>query len=297
MGEKQDLANQRLRSIAYQWPLPRGLTIGFRRDLRELWQYRYVLKNLVTTQLKVRYQRSTLGFLWTLLRPLLMLSVLAVFFSLVLNRRITEFSLYLFSGLVPWMFFSECVTTGCHSLIGCEGLIKRTNVKKIVFPLSNVLIAAVNFVFSMAALFLLLTLAAALFASNADTQVKPTFCLPMACLPLGVLILAVFSFGVVLVTLTLVVYFRDFEHIIGVFLQTLYFATAILYPPELLRRHQWILQWNPVYHLIGLIKTPIYYQKWPDLRAWMISTAIAFGTLAVGYLVYKRYENRYIFRL
>lgn len=258
--------------------------IAIRQDIAALRKYRYVLRNLVATDLQVRYQRSALGFLWSLLNPLLMLGVLAFFLSHVV-RGVDNYALYLFSGLVPWMFFQQAVMDGCRALIAHEALIKKVSVHKLVFPLSTILVSAVNMAFTMVALFLLLKFVGA----------KLT--LPMVVLPGSIVLLVVFSMGVALISMTLVTYFRDFEHITNVGLQALYFATPILYPPHLLGNYEWVLQYNPLTHLLELFQAPIYRGEWPTAHSWLLSLAMSIIVVLTGYIVFKKREHDYIYRL
>ena len=256
-----------------------------RQDLRSVYTYRFVLRNLVTTQLKIRYQRSALGFLWTLLNPIMMLSVLALVFSQVMRMDLGKYAVYLFSGLVPWQFFAAAVLNGSRSLITHEVLVKKVNVKKLVFPLSDVAVAAVNMVFALTAMFILFQFL------GARVHVQ------LVLLPAGLFFMAMFTFGIVLLQMTLVTYFRDFGHITGVLLQAFYFACPIIYPPEMVGRLQTILEFNPMTHLLRFFQCAIYYGTWPDPRTWLAAALSGLVSLVGGYLIYKRFERDYVFRL
>jgi len=256
-----------------------------RQDLAGLRKHRFILRNLVSTKLKVRYQRSALGFLWALLHPVLMLSVLAVVFSQVMRINLAQYAVYLFSGLVPWQFFSDAVTNGSYSLITNEMLIKKVNVQKLVFPLGDLLVAAVNMSFAMGALFIVFCFVGA--------RVHPQLIL----LPAGLVLLLLFTFGIVLLQMTLVTYFRDFEHITQVLLQVFYFACPIMYPPEMIGRYAGLLEWNPMTHLLRFFQCAFFYGTWPAPRVWLAAMISSLVSLALGYAVYKRYEHDYVFRL
>jgi ABC-type polysaccharide/polyol phosphate export permease len=272
------------RSPARRWSPLRAMdaVIG---DIRELKRSQPIITSLVSTRLKVRYQRSGLGFLWTLINPLMMLTVLAFFLSRVVGRGVDNFAVYLFSGLIPWMFFSESVSDGSRAMLTHEPLIRRVRVQKLAFPIVHLLFPAISMIFAMAALFVILLFVGARLS------------LPMMVLPLSFMVLMVFTLGVILVSMTLVTYFRDFEHIIQVVLQALYFATPIMYPETLLGDRQWVLEWNPLTHVLRLFKAPLYDGAWPMWDTWLVASLLAIGSLTIGYSVYKRFENDYIFRL
>ncbi|MFB3893959.1 MAG: ABC transporter permease [Phycisphaerae bacterium] len=261
------------------------------RDLRGLHYYRYAMANFVIAQLKVRYQRSTLGFLWTLLNPILTMTVLALVFSQILGTRLDDYVLYLFSGMIPWQFFSACVESGSRSLIAKEHLIRKVRVQKLIFPLSDVLVAAVNMCFAMTALFIILE------CLGAAGLVKVALHAQLVLLPAGMLFLMLFSFGAALVAMTLVTRFRDFEHVIGVLLQAFYFTCPILYTPKLLGDYAFLLRFNPMAHLLAFFQDALYHGRWTQPEHWVAAPASALGMLVIGYVVYKRHEHDYIFLL
>ena len=92
-------------------------------ELAGIYRVRFVLRNLIVTQLKIRYHRSALGFLWTLLNPILMLTVQAVVFSRIVNMD--HYSVYLFAGFIPWQFFSSSLDNGSRSMLSSEGMIRK----------------------------------------------------------------------------------------------------------------------------------------------------------------------------
>jgi ABC-type polysaccharide/polyol phosphate export permease len=261
------------------------------RDLRGLHYFRHAMANFVIGQLKVRYQRSALGFLWTLLNPILTMAVLALVFSQVLKIPMHDYVLYLFSGMIPWQFFSACVENGSRSLIVREHLIRKVSVQKLIFPLSDVVVAAVNMCFAMTALFIILN------CLGATGFVKVGLHVQLVLLPVGMLFLMLFSLGAALVSMTLVTRFRDFEHVIGVLLQAFYFACPILYTPDLLGDHASLLDFNPMAHLLAFFQHSMYYGTWPEPMHWVAGPASAIGMLVIGYVVYKRHEHNYIFLL
>jgi ABC-2 type transport system permease protein/lipopolysaccharide transport system permease protein len=255
------------------------------RDLRLVYRFRHVLGVLVANQLKVRYQRSALGFLWTLINPILMLSVLAVFMSQVLRMEITGYAAYLFAGLVPWQFFAAVISTGSRSLIASENLIRKVNVPKVVFPLAESLVAAVNMAFALSALAILLQF------------VRPSLYVQLVLLPVGLAMYWLFTFGLALTTMTLVTYFRDCEHILQVLLQALYFCCPILYMPRQVGKFAFLLDFNPITHYMAFTQAAFYYGQWPTARNWMVAAGCAAASMLLGYFVYKTYEHDYIYRL
>ena len=256
-----------------------------RENLRDLGRFRFALFCLVVAELKTRYQRSVLGFLWTLLNPILMLAVLAVVFSQVLKLNMNDYALYLFSGLIPWQFFSAAITNGGRSLLANESLIKKIEVPKFLFPLSSLLVAGVNMVFAIAALFLLFAFIGA--------SIRPQLVL----LPAAVVLLGAFTLGLAMIAMTLVSRYRDFEHIISVFLQAGYFLCPILYPTDFVKQYPFLMTLNPMAYQLAFFHDAFYYGIWPGWSEWALAAGCSAASLALGYAVYKHYESKYVFWL
>src|SRR5207244_7885605 len=124
--------------------------------LREIWNFRQLITLLVVRELKVRYKRSVLGLLWTMLNPLLLMVVYTVVFSTIWRSSVRNFSIFLLSALLPWLFFSTAVLQGLHAVIGNQELIRKVRVPQAVFPLSVVGSNLVNFTLSLAPLLILM---------------------------------------------------------------------------------------------------------------------------------------------
>jgi ABC-type polysaccharide/polyol phosphate export permease len=270
---------------------------AIREDLQALFRCRYVIQNLVATQLKLRYHRSILGICWTLLNPLLLLAVQAIAFSQILGIEIRTYALYLLSGLILWHFFSLAIDQSSRTLISNEGLIRVVPTPKFVFPLSDVLVSLVHSGFALAAFFLLVP------------AFGGTFHRQLVLLPAGIGLLAIFTFGLALVTMTLMTMFRDFAHIIGVLMTAWYFASPILYPPDLISRFRFLLRCNPLSYYLEFFHDALSPMRavahdpgtldgiWPPASTWIVAALCSAASLVIGYWTYKRFEDEYIFHL
>jgi ABC-2 type transport system permease protein/lipopolysaccharide transport system permease protein len=271
-------------------PTPRAPSVWLARiadDRRQLVRFWPVVKNMVVQELKVRYQRSFLGFVWTLLNPLLMLATLGFVFS-HLFKTVENYPVFLFSGMVPWTFLSISLAESAMSIIMNEGLIRKIYLPKLIFPLVRVLIALVTLVFSMAAMFLLLW----------PLGARPSW--PMLALPLALGLFGIFTLGLSLIVATANTFYRDCGHLISVFLQAWYFLTPILYPIDgktFSERAQWLLRLNPAFYFIELFHDILSRGQWPRLELVAASALIAAVTLGVGYAIFKSQEDKMVFRL
>jgi ABC-type polysaccharide/polyol phosphate export permease len=268
-------------------PPPRGPNIWLKRlrdDRRELAQFWPVVHNMVVQELRVRYQRSILGFVWSLLNPILMMLVLSWVFSHIM-KSVGNYSLFLFAGMVPWSFFSISLNDCAFAIIQNEGLIRKIYLPKLVFPLVRVLISLVTFVLSLVALFLLLW----------PLGARPSFALLF--LPVAIALLATFTLGLGLIAATLNTFYRDCGHLIGVVLQAWYFATPILYPIEQFETGQWRLRLNPVFYFIELFHDILYEGCCPRIGLVATAAVIATITMGIGYAIFKSQEDKMVFRL
>jgi ABC-2 type transport system permease protein/lipopolysaccharide transport system permease protein len=241
----------------------------------------------VVQELRVRYQRSVLGFFWTLLNPLLMMLTLAwVFSSLEGFREIEHYTLYLFAGMVPWGFMSGCVGESALCIVVNENLIRKIYVPKLVFPVSRLFIHLVTFLLSLVPLFaLLLPLGA-----------RPSWA--MLALPLGILLYAVFTLGLSLAIATANTFFRDCGHLVTVFMQAWYFATPILYPASGFPvESRWRFRVNPAYYFIELFHDILFAGQFPQIGSLLVASAIAAVSLGIGYAIFKSQEDKMVFRL
>ncbi len=257
-------------------------------DRTQLVRFWPVIQNMVTQELRVRYQRSILGFFWTLLNPLLMLATLCMVFSHLFQNEIENYSLYLMAGMVPWSFLSISLNDSAVCIIVNEGLIRKIYLPKLVFPLSRVLIGLVTFTFSLCAMFLLL------WPMGARPSASMIF------LPVVIGLFAIFTMGLSLIVATANTFFRDCGHLVSVFLQAWYFLTPIIYPvngkvfPESAR---WVFRLNPAYYFVELFHDVLYSGRWPRLGMLTAATVIAAASLGVGYAIFKSNEDKMVFRL
>src|SRR4051812_33528973 len=126
-------------------------------DRRQLVRFWPVIHNMVVQELRVRYQRSMIGFFWTLLHPILMMTTLTLVFSQLFKRTADHFALYLFAGMVPWGFLSGSLNDCAVCIIVNEALIRKIYLPKLVFPIAKVLSNLATFILSLTALFILLS--------------------------------------------------------------------------------------------------------------------------------------------
>lgn len=207
---------------------------------------RTLLKELVRSDFKLRYQGSVLGYVWSLLRPLVMFGVLYIVFTRVIKvgGDIPYYPAYLLLGLVMWTFFVESTMSGMNAIVGRGDLIRKVNIPKYIIVMSTTASAFVNFTINMVVVFI--------FMGFGDVPLRWTILL----VPFLIAELVIFSMAVSFLLAALFVRFRDFSHIWEVFLQVLFYATPILYSfsivPEKLAK---IMSINPLAQIFQDIRS------------------------------------------
>lgn len=265
---------------------PLAWIVGLRDELWELYRYRGVLQDMVVQELRVRYQRSMLGFVWTLVNPILMMTTLTLVFSQLFQVTAKSYAVYLFSGMVPWALLSGILNESAVCFINNEGLIRRIYLPKLIFPLARVLINLVTFTLSMSALFLLMQL------------LGVTFGWSVLLLPIPVLLFTVFALGLALALSIANTFFRDVGHLVSVFLQAWYFFTPIIYEVRLIpAEHRWRFWLNPAYPFIQMFQDVIHKGQVPPPAVILAGSGLALVSLGIGYGVFKWCEDRLVFRL
>lgn len=197
-----------------------GFWHGFGPSVREVWEFRELLVQLVRKELKVKYKDSVLGFLWTLVRPLLQLLVYSVAIGVFLgtSKTIPSFGVYLFTGLLAWSLFSDILGGCTGSIVGNAALVKKVYFPRELFPLSVVGAALVNF-------FLQSVVLVGAFVVTGNWP-RPS---DLVLLPLALLVLVVFATALGLVLAATNVYLRDVQYLLEVGLLLWFWMTPIVY--------------------------------------------------------------------
>ncbi len=254
-----------------------------RRRIFGFLKYQPLLKELVKRDIKVRYRHSVLGMIWTVLNPLFMMIVLTVVFSNMFRMDIAKFPVYVLIGQIVFNCNAEATTQGMNAIIWNAALIKKVYIPKYLFPLSNVVSCLVNFGFSFAALILVM-----LFTNVPFYPTILTVWIPLAYLML-------FSFGLSLILCTVNVFFRDMQHLYGVFTTAWMYLSAIFYsteivPPYLLP----VIKMNPIYQYISFFRKIILEGTFPSVQTNLLCLAISGLTVVLGLLVFSRFQDRFI---
>lgn len=249
--------------------------------MRDLYRYRDLVLTLVARELKVRYRRSVIGFLWTMLQPLLMMLVFYLVFSELFRFNMPHYPVYALAGILFWNFFSQSIVASMNSLRGNALLLQKLPVPKAVFPLATVISGVVNLVFALVPTLIIVILF--------EHRLSPA----LLFLPVSILLAALFTLGAGLLLSPLAVFFSDVVELIGVLLMVLMYLTPIFYPMAILpAKVRWIVRFNPLRSILEVFRDPIQQGKVPPVEHLAVCVVIAAAALLIGGLAFRRSSDR-----
>ena len=248
--------------------------------VRELIQYREFLKSNVKKEIRGKYKGSFLGMLWSFLNPLLSVVVYAIIFPYIMRMQMEHYLIYLITGIIPWTFFTMSINSGMISILVNANIIKKVYFPRIILPIASVTSALVNFLISC-----LIILAFVIFSG-----IGLSF--NLLYLPLVVIIQYILLLGITFVLSAIDLYFRDIENIMIFFINMLFYATPILYTPDIFpEKISFIINLNPMAHLINAYRDIFYYKTTPDLLSLGLVGLVSIVILLVGYLIFDRLQK------
>ena len=249
---------------------------------RSVIAHRELIGILVAKNLKLRYRGSLLGFCWTLLNPLLLMLVYTLVFSVYFRLDIERYPAFLFSGLLPWIWFSSSLQQGVTCILDGAGLVTRSRFPAEVLPVVALTSNTVNFLLTLPLLFMFL------FAFHVKLG-PATLALPVL---IGLQYLL--TLGPVLILAAANVHFRDLQHIILHLLTVAQFLTPIFYPPSLIPEplRPWAFM-NPLAVLISAFQDVLYFNRLPSWSPLLGLLLLAVVTLALSTVVFARYRQTF----
>ena len=249
--------------------------------MSELRRHRDLIVELVARDLKVRYRRSAIGFLWTMLQPLVMMLILHAVFSRAFHFDVANYPVYALLGILFWNFFSQTIVASMNSLRGNASLLQKFPVPRWVFPLATVLSGVVNLCFALVPLFAILVVT------------RHPLTAALALVPVSIGFVAVFTLGIGLLVSPLSVFFADVVELVSMLLAMLFYLTPVFYPRGIVPPSAaWLVRANPVGLMLEMFRGPIYLGTAPGWGEWMLGTVVAGVALAVGTVAFRRSSDR-----
>ncbi len=250
----------------------------------QMYSYREFLKQSVLRDLRNKYKRSVLGYVWTMAHPLAMMSVLAVVFSHIMRFPMKDYAVFLFAGLLSWNFFSSTAMMSLHSIRANARLFSQVNIPKYIFVLSIAASNLANLVFAIGPLLLIM-----LIMGRPITWTVLLF--PVVFAPLFFV-----TVGISLILAVSNVFFDDTQHLAEVGLSMLYFLSPILYNREVLP--PWLIEkliYNPLFLQIEFIRGIFYDGVMPDLNLFLANCLISLLALLAGLIIFRKAEDKFLY--
>ena len=267
--------------------------IFFKNIFNNMKKYKFLLSQLIIRDFKVKYKRSVLGILWSILYPLLMMSVMALIFSNMFKFRMdgVNYLVYLMSGLVIFNFFSEATNNALTSITGNFSLINKVYIPKYIFPLAKSLFAGLNFLFTLIPFILII-----LISGNVAEGTKCTINIYYLLLPFIMLCALMFIIGISYLLSTVTVFLRDVIYIWGIMLTILNYFTPIFYSIDILPiTLQNILKFNPLYLYINSIREIVLFNT-PPTGIYLLSCFLSgFITMVIGMFIFKKKQDKFVY--
>jgi lipopolysaccharide transport system permease protein len=251
--------------------------------LKELYNYREMIYNLVKKDLRGRYKGSVLGFLWTFVNPLLQLIVYTLVFSTIMRINVDKFYMYLFIALIPWIFFTTSILGGTVSIIQNKDLIKKIYFPRIVIPISTVLATFMNMVFSM------IVVIFTLFISGIGISYY------ILLLPVIMILEFFLVLGMVFLFSSLNVFFRDIEHILSIIMMIWFYMTPIVYTVEMIpEKYKPLFYLNPMTNIIIFYRDILFYKKMPSFGFMGGIFLYSIIMIVIGFLIFQKLQKNFV---
>lgn len=249
-------------------------------------KYRFLLKQLIIRDFKVKYKRSFLGVVWSLLYPVLTMSVMALVFTNIFKFSTpgVNYLVYLLSGLVMFNYFSEASNLAMSSVVANFSLINKVYIPKYIFPLSKCLFVGINFLLTLIPLYVIIILT--------GTGINIYHLI----LPYVFICLLLFTIGIGFILSTIAVFLRDMFYIYGVVITLWTYLTPIMYDVSIIpEKLQIFMKFNPMYWFLDFARQIILYNQMPGVHNFIYCGVLGLGFFIIGIVIFKKNQDKFIY--
>lgn len=247
-------------------------------------RYLPLLQNLISRELKKKYRRSLLGYLWCVLNPLMVMLIMNFVFSEMFHNNIANFPVYLFAGRMMFSFITDSTASLARSIISNGALMRKARIPYYIFPLANFCTSVVNLFFTLIAFALVL-----LFTGTPVT-------IHILYFPVVLLGMFMFSFGLGLFLSQANTFIRDVNYAYNVFITAWLYVTPIFYPLESLpdTLEYIITHFNPAFYYVQQSRMVFLYHQWPSAGLTIMGLGCGLVFLLIGLYTYSRCKDKLI---
>ena len=248
--------------------------------VKNLYNYRELLKSNVKKEIRGKYKGSFLGVLWSFVNPLLQVAVYAIVFTYIMRVQTDNYLIYLIIGIIPWTFFTTVINQGMITVRMNAGIIKKVYFPREILPISVALSGLINFLISCIII--------ALFCIFGGVGIT----WHIIFLPLIAILQFILTLGIVFALSAINIYIKDTEYIVTFLINMLFYATPILYEASLFpEKIRWILYLNPMTQVVEAYRNIFLYHQLPDLGGLIYLFFIAFVLFFLGLLIFRKLEK------
>ncbi|MDO4921259.1 MAG: ABC transporter permease [Phascolarctobacterium sp.] len=262
---------------------------GIKNYWRIMYEMRYFLAHLVRLDLKNKYRRSKLGILWSIVYPLGLSIIMGIVFSVAFNYDIVSYMPYVLSGILFWDLVSASFSGGAYSILGNDGFIRQCNHPLTMYTLKSSLVTLINFIISMVAL-----------AIWVIVQNPMNMIIGLVSLPLTLIIFFAFVWAGTTIAGYTCVKYRDYPMMIPLILQVIWYVSPVFFQEDLFKSNEIIytwFKWNPITHMLNLIREPFLNGKLPGSDDYLISLSLVLIVAIWAYRINVNNKKDLIFYL
>ena len=256
-------------------------------------RYSFLMSQIISRDFKVKYKRSVLGVVWSLLYPILMMTVMAIVFSQMFKFKVEgiNYLVYLMTGIIMFNYFNEASTNAMTSVVDNFGLINKVYIPKYIFPVAKCLFIGINFLLTLIPWFGII-----LLSYLGLGQYTCHFNWGYLILPYIFLCFFLFTVGIGLFLSCVSVFLRDVFYIYGIIVTIWNYLTPVFYSIEILPvKLQFIMQFNPLYQFLTATREIVLYERVPSLMTLGILTLLGIVSLLFGAIVFKKNQDKFIY--
>lgn len=247
---------------------------------KNIYNYRELLKTNVQKEVRGKYKNSALGVLWSFLNPLLQIMVYTIVFQVILKNPKPNYVVFLCAGLIPWTFFSTAISRASFTVIENGNIIKKVFFPREILPISVVTSETINFIISTIIILGIVAISGL------------GFNIYMIFYPIILIAQYFLTLAIAFILSGITVYFRDLQHLIGIALQLLFYATPIVYATDGIPSNlSWILNLNPMTYIINAYRDIFYNQTMPQIGGLLIFIIIAIIGCGIGYAIFNKLQK------
>ena len=242
-----------------------------------------MIGSLVRRELRGKYEKSVLGFLWAFLGPMFQILIYGVVFTVVFHNNMPNYYIFLMTGLLPWTFFSDSLGQGTGAIVYNSEMVKKIYFPREVLVIGEVTAKLVNMLLSF------IVMAAFLIISGIGFSVQ------IVLLPVAVLIEYLIALGLALLAAATTVYLRDLEYVVQVLLMAWCWGTPIMYTADNIQNplYLFLLRANPLTGAIGMYQSIFYFHSWPNIRSMLYPLCFGMMITIIGFIVFGHLKKRF----